>query len=59
MDVKYVNLVSLNGNYWQIWKAKMEDLLYVKDLCDSISGVKAEMPNKNWVELILKTLDCK
>lgn len=52
MDVKYVNLVSLNGNYWQIWKAKMEDSLYVMDLCDSISGVKEEMPNKNWVELI-------
>lgn len=35
-------MINLNENNWSIWKAKIEDLLYCKDLYALIKGDKAK-----------------
>lgn len=52
-------MISLNGNNWQIWKAKMEDLLYSKDLYDPIDGKKPEdMSEDDWKKENQKVVAC-
>lgn len=44
-------MISLNGNNWTIWKAKMENLLYCKYLHAPIEGDKAKptgTSNDDW-----------
>ena len=47
-------MISLNGSNWTIWKAKMEDLVYCKDLYVLILGVSAktkDMSDDDWKKL--------
>ena len=32
MDTSSTKMVTLNGSNYQVWKRKMEDILYVNDL---------------------------
>ena len=32
MDTSSAKMVTLNGSNYQVWKRKMEDILYVNDL---------------------------
>lgn len=59
MDNNNGRMISLNGNNWQIWKAKMEDLLYSKDLYDPIDGKKPEdMSEDDWKKENRKAVAC-
>ena len=50
-------MVSLNGKNYMIWKAKMEDILYCKDLYSPIEGEKPEaMSEDDWKKLNRKTI---
>ena len=55
-----IQMISLNGQNWLIWKAKMEDLLFCKDLYVPIEGdaVKSEsMSAEDWKKLDRKAID--
>ena len=44
-------VIKLNHTNWLIWKPKMEDILYCKDLYDPIEGDKARpkvMSDADW-----------
>jgi gag-polypeptide of LTR copia-type len=44
-------MIKLTNNNWQIWKSKMEDILYCKDLYEPVKGESAkpeEMTTANW-----------
>ena len=47
-------MISLNGNNWMIWKPRMEDLLYCKDLYGPLQGDSAKpttMTDDEWKRL--------
>jgi gag-polypeptide of LTR copia-type len=47
-------MIKLINNNWQIWKSKMEDILYCKDLYEPVEGESAkpeEMTAANWNKL--------
>lgn len=53
-------MVSLNGNNWLIWKVKMEDLLYLRDL-NILIGVDKKsttMSDEDWTKLDQKAIAC-
>jgi hypothetical protein len=35
-------MIKLTNNNWQIWKSKMEDILYCKDLYEPVEGESAK-----------------
>jgi hypothetical protein len=44
-------MIKLTNNNWHIWKSKMEDILYCKDLYEPVEGESAkpeEMTAANW-----------
>ncbi|XP_020254298.1 uncharacterized protein LOC109831383 [Asparagus officinalis] len=44
-------MMKLDDSNWQVWKFKMEDILYCKDLHDPIEGDEAKpekMTDKEW-----------
>ena len=52
-------MIKLIENNWQIWKLKMEDILYCKDLYDPIEGDEAkpaDMSDKDWNKQNKKTV---
>ena len=52
-------MISLNGSNWTIWKAKMEDLLYCKDLYALILGISAktkDMSDDDWKKVDRKAV---
>ena len=52
-------MISLNGNNWMIWKPRMEDLLYCKDLYGPLQGDSAKpttMIDDEWKRLDRKTI---
>jgi len=52
-------MISLNGNNWMIWKPRMEDLLYCKDLYGPLQGDSAKpttMTDDEWKRLDRKTI---
>ncbi|CAL9128159.1 unnamed protein product [Musa acuminata var. zebrina] len=52
-------MISLNGNNWMIWKPRMEDLLYCKDLNEPLQGDSAKpttMTDNEWKRLDRKTI---
>jgi len=54
MEASTSLMVSLNGSNWLIWKAKMKDLLYCKDLYSSVERDEAKpksMSNDEWKKL--------
>lgn len=52
-------MISLNGRNWMIWKAKMTDLLYCKDLYAPVEGESSKpetMTAEDWKKLDRKTI---
>lgn len=52
-------MIKLNNMNWLIWKPKMEDILYCKDLYEPIEGDKAkpkDMDAEKWKRLHRKTI---
>ena len=52
-------MIKLNNTNWLIWKPKMEDILYCKDLFEPVegdSGKPAEMSEKDWIKLNKKCI---
>ena len=43
-------MISHNGSNWTIWKAKIEDLLYCKDLYSPILGISAKSEDMSDVD---------
>lgn len=57
MELNISIMVGLNGRNYVIWKAKMEDMLFYKDLNSPIKGGKLEkMSDDNWKKLNRKTI---
>ncbi|KAL6211098.1 hypothetical protein ACLB2K_016326 [Fragaria x ananassa] len=57
MDANTSLMVSFNGRNYTIWKAKMEDLLYCKDLSSPIEGNKPNaMSDEEWKKLNRKCI---
>ena len=55
----HIHMVNLNGSKWMIWKSKMEDLLYCKDLFAPVEGdsAKPETTSENdWKKLNWKAV---
>ena len=40
------NMVKLNSKNYSIWKTRMEDMLYSKDLYDLVEGENAKLADK-------------
>lgn len=59
MDASTSCMVSLNGNNWTIWKLRMEDLLFCKDLDAPLQNglAKPENMSQEWKKLDRKVLD--
>ncbi|XP_047325107.1 xanthotoxin 5-hydroxylase CYP82C4-like [Impatiens glandulifera] len=52
-------MIRLTNNNWQIWKSKMEDILYCKDLYEPVEGDSAkpkEMAEADWIKLNRKAV---
>ncbi|XP_020243625.1 uncharacterized protein LOC109821878 [Asparagus officinalis] len=52
-------MIKLDGSNWQVWKSKMKDILYSKDLHDHIEGDNAKskkMTDKEWEKLYRKVI---
>ena len=54
-------MVKLSVSNYSIWRPMMEDVLYCKDLHDSIEGDSVKPSNmsyRNWEKLNRKTIGC-
>jgi hypothetical protein len=53
-------MISLNGSNWLLWKGKMLDILYYKDMYSPIEGDTAkpkETSDADWKKLNLQVVD--
>ena len=52
-------MIKLNHTNWLLWKPKMEDILYCKDLYDPIEGDEAwpkDMSDPDWKNIHRKVI---
>lgn len=58
-DSSSSSMIRLSASNYSIWKPKMEDILYCKDLYDLILGDEAKpstMSEGDWKKLDMKTI---